>query len=176
MSHARLMSFEEVAEALGCELDAVRRLVVEDRSLPAVIVSIDGEKLGPYGSRRLESIEADGSALILHTVPRRLDRGCRGHLRIERDAMECFRSASAVEPQRPTGGSWPWGHYETALLGKLAEAAQHWWKNFDPSDNTTAPTNQQVSEWLQQRGVSQGVADKMATILRADGLPTGPRS
>ena len=176
MSRARLLSFKEVAEALGLELDAVRRLVVEDRLLPAVMVSIDGEKMGPYGTRRLESIEDDGSALILHTVPRRFDRGCRGHLRIERDALEGFRRDSVVEPQQPVGKVWPWGHYETELLGHLAAAARHWWANFDPSDKTTAPTNQQVAEWLQTRGVAKSMADKIATILRADGLPTGPRT
>ena len=70
---------------------------------------------------------------------------------------------------------WPWGHHSTALLGHLAAAAQHWWVNFDPSDKTTAPTNQQVSNWLQSRDVGKAMADKMATILRLDGLPSGPR-
>ena len=71
---------------------------------------------------------------------------------------------------------WPWGAHETKLLTELAAAARHWWANFDPSDNTTAPTNQQVSDWLQKRGATARMADAMATILRADGLPTGPRT
>ena len=72
-------------------------------------------------------------------------------------------------------GSWPWGDYETELLRKLAEAAERFWVRYDPADNTTAPTNSQVVEWLKGRGVAERTAEIMATILRADGLPTGPR-
>lgn len=72
--------------------------------------------------------------------------------------------------------AWPWGVHETKLLRELAAAARHWWVNVDPSDNTTAPTNQAVSKWLQARGVGKAMAEKMATMLRADGLPTGPRT
>lgn len=73
------------------------------------------------------------------------------------------------------GAKWPWGDYETELLRKLATAADRFWKLYDPADNTTAPTNQQVIEWLKQQGVADRTAEVMATILRADGLPTGPR-
>jgi hypothetical protein len=72
---------------------------------------------------------------------------------------------------------WPWGSHETELLRKLAEAAEKFWKLYDPADNTTAPTNEQVAEWLvTQGGVSKRNAEVMASILRADGLPTGPRT
>lgn len=75
-----------------------------------------------------------------------------------------------------TGGAgWPWGNHETELLRKMAAAASQFWSLYDPADKTTAPTNQQVSEWLQKQGVSKPTADVMATILRADGLPTGRR-
>jgi hypothetical protein len=70
---------------------------------------------------------------------------------------------------------WPWGRHETHLLRKLAGAAQRFWSNYDPADPTTAPTNQQVIDWLKGEGVSERTAEIMATILRADGLPTGPR-
>jgi hypothetical protein len=70
---------------------------------------------------------------------------------------------------------WPWGRHETALLRKLAAAAQRFWRNYNSADPTTAPTNQQVIDWLKGQGVSERTAEIMATILRADGLPTGPR-
>jgi len=70
---------------------------------------------------------------------------------------------------------WPWGRHETELLRKLAAAAQRFWSNYDPADPTTAPTNQQVIDWLKGEGVSERTAEIIATILRADGLPTGPR-
>jgi hypothetical protein len=70
---------------------------------------------------------------------------------------------------------WPWGRHETDLLRKLAYAADRFWKNYDPNDPTTAPTNEQVSDWLKSQGVAVRTAEIMASILRADGLPTGPR-
>jgi hypothetical protein len=70
---------------------------------------------------------------------------------------------------------WPWGPHETVLLKRLADAATRYWKNYDPSDPTTAPTNKEVSDWLQSQNVANRVAEVMAQILRADGLRPGPR-
>lgn len=66
------------------------------------------------------------------------------------------------------------GH-STQLLEHLAAAAERFWKNYDPTDYTTAPTNETVAAWLMERGVAGRVADIMAQILRADGIPPGPR-
>lgn len=74
-----------------------------------------------------------------------------------------------------SSSKWPWGNHDTTLLGHLAEAAKRFWTNYDPADIGTAPTSQDVVEWLVARGVAQRNAEIMATILRADGLPTGPR-
>ncbi len=87
----------------------------------------------------------------------------------------------AVEQPTPTMGSesgrWPWGTYTTKRLEDLAAAAERWWVNFDPTDNFTAPTNDEVIAWLvANRKVPRRTAEIMASILRADGLPTGPRT
>lgn len=84
-------------------------------------------------------------------------------------------SIDANEVVKSSPGRWPWGDYETDLLRKLAAAADRFWRLYDPADNTTAPTNQQVTDWLKQQGVADRTAEIMATIMRADGLPTGPR-
>lgn len=71
---------------------------------------------------------------------------------------------------------WPWGAHHTEALGHLEAAAQRFWVNYDASDSSTAPTNDQVIEWLRsERGATQNMAEKIASILRADGLPSGPR-
>ena len=70
---------------------------------------------------------------------------------------------------------WPWGRYDTELLRKLAHAADHFWKNYQPNQPSTAPTNEQVIGWLVDQKVARRTAEVMATILRADGLPSGPR-
>lgn len=70
---------------------------------------------------------------------------------------------------------WPWGRHETDLLRKLAHAADLFWKQYDPTEPSSAPTNEQVIKWLVDQKVAKRTAEVMATILRADGLPTGPR-
>ena len=71
---------------------------------------------------------------------------------------------------------WPWGDHHTEALGHLEAAAKRFWTLHDPDDASTAPTNDEVAGWLQQeRGVSKQKAEAIASILRADGLPTGPR-
>jgi hypothetical protein len=85
-----------------------------------------------------------------------------------------FPKASSI-PSPTAVGSWPWGDYETKNLRLLADAAAKFWKNYDPSDPSTAPKNKVVSEWLVEKNVARRVAEVMAHILRADGLRTGPR-
>jgi hypothetical protein len=71
---------------------------------------------------------------------------------------------------------WPWGGHHTELLGHLEAAARKWWQLYDPASPDTAPTNDMVSEWLvTERRVSKDKARAIASILRADGLRTGPR-
>ena len=77
---------------------------------------------------------------------------------------------------QPSLGRWPWGNHHTELLGHLEAAALHYWVNYEPTDATTAPINKDVSEWLvKERKVSQKMAESIASMLRPDGLPTGPR-
>ena len=71
---------------------------------------------------------------------------------------------------------WPWGNHHTETLGHLEAAAQRFWRLYDPGDISTAPTNDMVATWLQnERGISKEKARAIASMLRPDGLPTGPR-
>lgn len=73
-------------------------------------------------------------------------------------------------------GQWPWGGYHTDLLGHLEAAARQFWMHYDPSDETYPPTNDTVIDWLKnEHKVSDNMAKAMATMLRPDGLRTGPR-
>lgn len=71
---------------------------------------------------------------------------------------------------------WPWGAHNTHLLSCMEAAAKRFWLLYDPSDPSTAPTNNQVASWLKDEyGISNDKANAIASILRADGLPAGPR-
>ncbi len=75
-----------------------------------------------------------------------------------------------------TPKNWPWGDHHTELLGHLSAAAWRHWKLYDPSDIGSAPTNKSVVDWLvKERKVSKSMAEAIASILRVDGLRTGPR-
>ena len=72
---------------------------------------------------------------------------------------------------------WPWGDHHTKHLGHLNDAATRFWKLYDPNDVTTAPTNEMIINWLMtEKGASAEKSRAIASILRLDGLPTGPRT
>lgn len=81
-----------------------------------------------------------------------------------------------------TPDMWPWGTHDTVMLGHLVAAASHFWKpvseggNYDPERPTTAKSNKEVAAWLFKRTNSANISMAMATILRADNLPPGPRT
>lgn len=75
---------------------------------------------------------------------------------------------------------WPWGSHETWRLRLFAEAAEFWRPvseggNYDPTDPDTAPTNEFMHAWLQERGVLKKPSEVMATMLRSDVMPSGRR-
>ncbi len=81
------------------------------------------------------------------------------------------------EPQTLVDGQyqWPWGTYQTPSLQLLARAVDRFWKNYDPQDPSTAPTNAMVSNWLEEKGMPKRTAEVVATMLRATDLPMGRR-
>lgn len=82
--------------------------------------------------------------------------------------------ASISDP--PSGEKWPWGTHETEALRHLEAAAKQFWVNYDPDDPTTAVTNETVVKWLMaRRGMTRRMASSIASLLRADGLPSGRR-
>lgn len=94
---------------------------------------------------------------------------------VRHDLLERLPPDAAPSPPPGRGGKWPWGDHETELLRHLGAAAERFWANYDPEQPDTAPTNEQVADWLVSRGVSKNLATSIATILRADNLPAGRR-
>jgi hypothetical protein len=89
-------------------------------------------------------------------------------------SVYCFDLGASVPERNPK--RWPWGDHHTATLGHLELAAKKFWVNYDLQDATTAPKNEAVVEWLKnEHNVSDNMAKCIATMLRQDGLPTGPR-
>ena len=100
--------------------------------------------------------------------------GVVNNLSLKIDGLQQSEKDGAEEKSITT--KWPWGTHNTKDLEHLAAAANRFWTLYDPSDFTTAPTNKVVADWLvTNRGVARDRANYMASILRADGLPDGPR-
>ena len=58
-------------------------------------------------------------------------------------------------------------------LAKLNQAAEKFWKYADRDDRGTHSDNAQVAAWLETQGFSSTLADKAATIIRPEWVPTG---
>lgn len=144
-------------------------------------INIDGTFVASWPERqvfqllgRLIGADLRGSRYPLGSLPGNFVLVIR-QAEVRRFVDSIAQPVGAMSGGEPKG-AWPWGSHQTELLGLLAAAAQKFWVNFDPEDNTTAPTNEVVAAWLVERNVSKRLADAIASILRADGLPTGPRT
>ena len=80
---------------------------------------------------------------------------------------------------KPSSG---WGSHRTQLLDDLMAGLHEFWLpieeggKYDRSDPSTAPKNVVVADWLRnEHKISKNIAKAMATILRADNVPEGPR-
>jgi hypothetical protein len=80
------------------------------------------------------------------------------------------------DPMLPMTREWPWGTYETESLRNLALAVNRFWKNYNPTDPTSAPLQKDVIQWLKDQGEADRTAEIMAVIIRDDKLPHGRRN
>lgn len=164
--------------ALLCELEPAR---LESRGTPGKLDPLFVQSPPKFNSLLALAITGIGAGLF---KPDKLDPEHLEESEVDLTVFASWASATGLAfpdgfPWQPemniqvTG--WPWGRYETDLLKKMARAVDLFWKNYDSTDPTSAPTNQQVIAWLVKQKVAKRTAEIMATILRADGLPTGPR-
>jgi hypothetical protein len=64
------------------------------------------------------------------------------------------------------------GHYSRNLQ-LLIQASDRFWKNANPEDSDTQPTNERVAEWLRERGMSGRQAESGASIIRPEWAMVG---
>jgi len=67
------------------------------------------------------------------------------------------------------------GNHISKDLILLNRAAKEFWSTADPDDKATHPTNDEVTEWLKQQGMSQNSAEQGATIIRPEWAAKGRR-
>lgn len=121
----------------------------------------------------LSQLEAENARLVekVAELERQLQAATVATEQAPQQAAPALRSDYEHQVRR-----WPWGEHHTQALGHLEAAGVRFWQSFDPSDPCTANTNETVIEWLiNERGASREKARSIASLLRADGLPPGPR-
>lgn len=95
-----------------------------------------------------------------------------------RDFMPAYSFTRATLPeamQAKLRGRWPWGNHETLLLQKFSTMMEEWWSDYDPLVPSSAPTNEEVTNWLVGQGIAKRVAEVMAQMARPEHIPPGPR-
>lgn len=93
----------------------------------------------------------------------------------EIEAEFFFASRDTEPPRSGRQGPWPWGAYTTEGLEILAEAVRLFWADFDPEAPDDAPTNAEVIKYLTGRGMSERVAESVASLIRHERAPVGRR-
>lgn len=145
-------------------------------------VGVDIDLIGASALASTEKIKIN--SCIVNGVVLELVRWVNG--RYTKDTASFYSSVLRVasselttfieEHCKPVAVNFPLNTHSTKYLRKLLEASDKFWKRYDPSLGAdTAPTNEQVSNWLIQEGISAALANSMATILRADDLRSGRR-
>ena len=137
----------------------------------------DLEVLRVNGVTGLVYMVASGLLLYVLLIENRNQRNTMAIVRRLNWTVERLseRSTEKTQSSNTSETRWPWGSHHTELLGHLEAAANRWWALYDSSDPSTAPKNEWVVDWLKEQGVSNTKAEAIASILRADGLKTGPR-
>ncbi|WP_091332647.1 hypothetical protein [Allochromatium warmingii] len=79
----------------------------------------------------------------------------------------------ALSPAETTPHGKSGAGYISKKLAALNQAATRFWANADPSDKSTHPDNNEVSNWLIKRGYSETLAQKGASIVRPDWASVG---
>ncbi len=146
-------------------LDRLRQLEAENARLVEQVANLEAEK-------------ADANEEVKYIQRRFLEMADQRD-ELQRQRQEATPVPQQAEPSTPESAPvqrWPWGEHHTEALGHLEAAGVRFWQWFDPTDHTTAKTNEVVIEWLvTERNASKEKARAIASILRADGIPPGPR-
>lgn len=172
MNFKQLLSFKDVADELGCDQETVRSIVVEEQSLPAVLIAQNGSKAA-YAVSRVDAVGSDGSAFrSLDSISDHI-----GYVRVQRLDLDAYKAKHPTPHDSAAGPmSEGWPDHTTKKLTALRSAAVKFWSRYDPAEPDTGPTNEKVIAWLmKEHGIKRVPASEMASILRPETLRTGRR-
>jgi len=92
------------------------------------------------------------------------------HARVGQDSLNPPKSPEPLIESKTTHTP---NHNKSTKLLALDQASLKFWSNADRDDRATHPDNKDVIRWLIERGFSETLADKAATIIRPEWAGTG---
>lgn len=172
------------AYAFSDDIDGPRKLLPWENKLPSLMMNSMAKNCFEFGRKaEFEKWLADGVRSDFYS--QKFERKDIQHwIDVNKFPSKYeFEKKSASIPdeilakEECISSRWPWGNHHTELLGHLDAAAREFWIDYDPERaKTTAPKSESVIDWLKKnRKVSNTMAKAIATMLRPDDLPTGPR-
>jgi hypothetical protein len=96
------------------------------------------------------------------------------HVNVVFEGMPGGKSLAADKPIDTPEKALAGAHYSEEL-NLLIQAADRFWKNADPKESDTHPTNKDVAEWLMEQGMVSNRAEIGATIIRPKWAAKGRR-
>lgn len=134
--------------------------------------SMLSEQTGPNGSYWIPQTgwAIEGGGLTEDDL-----RVSRNDVFVKQSDVEKIKTQGAAILEQPTNNVSP-THGRDHISDKLAtmnQAAVKFWGNADRHDRGTHPENATVASWLEKHRFSATLADKAATIIRPEWVPTG---
>jgi hypothetical protein len=114
-----------------------------------------------FGLQKIPDIDPT----TFHGIPSRIAR--------QLDKVHDLKSSQPENPTTTTQKAHELNPNKSEKLACLNQASSKFWGNADRHDRTTHPDNKDVEQWLIQRGFSETLAEKAATIIRPEWAATG---
>jgi hypothetical protein len=102
-------------------------------------------------------------------------RVCRNDVFVERSDVEKIKTqgAAILEQTIRNAPQIPERDHISDKLALMNQAANKFWRNANRQERGTHPENTKVALWLVGQGFSSTLADKAATIIRPEWVPSG---
>jgi hypothetical protein len=102
-------------------------------------------------------------------------RVSRNDVFVERSDVEKIKTqgAAILEQTIREAPQIPGRDHMSDKLAFMNQAASMFWRNVNRQDRSTHPKNTEVALWLLGKGFSETLADKAATIIRPEWVPSG---
>jgi hypothetical protein len=154
-------AYQADIDALAQRLD----LAVHRREIRTVRKPVTAARINPFDGNPYQATDYQAGLVLADCAEWASRNGCA--IRPDLAALLELSATKETVPQTV--------NYTTPQIELLNAAIKRFWSNHDPNEPDTWPTNEQVADWLIERGASKTKASAMASIMRSENIPSGRR-